>query len=109
MTDLPADPIDAALFLRQSETNAAWKAVLTDPQGRRVVWDILEQCGLFQSTFTGNASAAFLEGKRQIGLWLLGDRLNPHSPSVFAEMMMEAARFEDHIAQLKKSQEDNDD
>mgnify|MGYP001761041704 CR=1 FL=1 len=39
---LPDDPIDRAKAVRQMEVNAAWDAILSDRQGRLVVWDILE-------------------------------------------------------------------
>ena len=73
---LPDDPIDRAKAVREMEVKAAWDAILSDRQGRLVVWDILEQCGVYRSTFTGNAHGTFLEGQRQIGRSL--DQLARH-------------------------------
>ena len=44
---------------------------LKTPRGRRVLNDILGQCHIFQTTFTGNSQGMFLEGKRSIGLIIM--------------------------------------
>lgn len=107
---LPDDPRDRAKAIRQMEVKNAWDAVLADAQGRLVVWDILEQCGVYRSTFTGNAHGTFLEGQRQIGLWMLADRIAAHSPRTFPQMQLEAAEFEERLMRLHDAtQEDNDD
>ncbi len=105
---LPDDPIDRGKAVRQMEVNAAWDAVLSDRQGRLVLWDVLEQCGVYRSTFTGNAHGTFLEGQRQIGLWMLAERIAAHSPRTFPQMQLEAAEFEERLLRLT-TQEDNAD
>ena len=105
---LPDDPIDRAKAVRQMEVNAAWDAVLCDRQGRLVVWDILEQCGVYRSTFTGNAHGTFLEGQRQIGLWMLAERIAAHSPRTFPQMQLEAAEFEERLNLLAQQEDTND-
>ena len=105
---LPDDPIDRAKAVREMEVKSAWDAILSDRQGRLVVWDILEQCGVYRSTFTGNAHCTFLEGQRQIGLWMLAERSAAHSPRTFPQMQLEAAEFEERL-NLLAQQEDNAD
>lgn len=105
---LPDDPIDRAKAVRQMEVNAAWDAILSDRQGRLVVWDILEQCGVYRSTFTGNAHGTFLEGQRQIGLWMLAERIAAHSPRTFPQMQLEAAEFEERLNLLAQQEDTND-
>lgn len=105
---LPDDPIDRAKAIRQMEVNAAWDAILSDRQGRLVVWDILEQCGVYRSTFTGNAHGTFLEGQRQIGLWMLAERIAAHSPRTFPQMQLEAAEFEERLSLLAQQEDTND-
>lgn len=105
---LPDDPIDRAKAVRQMEVNAAWDAILSDRRGRLVVWDILEQCGVYRSTFTGNAHGTFLEGQRQIGLWMLADRIAAHSPRTFPQMQLEAAEFEERLNLLAQQEDTND-
>lgn len=106
---MPDDPIDRAKWVRQQEITRAWDEVLSSRMGRLVVWDILEQCGVYRSTFTGNAHGTFLEGQRQIGLWMLAERIGAHGPRTFPEMQMEAAEFEERLALLQSTQEDNAD
>lgn len=105
---LPDDPIDRAKAVRQMEVNAAWDAILSDRRGRLVVWDILEQCGVYRSTFTGNAHGTFLEGQRQIGLWMLAERIAAHSPRTFPQMQLEAAEFEERLSLLAQQEDTND-
>ena len=105
---LPDDPIDRAKAVRQMEVNAAWDAILSDRQGRLVVWDILEQCGVYRSTFTGNAHGTFLEGQRQIGLWMLAERIAAHSPRTFPQMQLEAAEFEERLILLAQQEDTTD-
>lgn len=105
---LPDDPIDRAKAVRQMEVNAAWDAILSDRRGRLVVWDILEQCGVYRSTFTGNAHGTFLEGQRQIGLWMLAERIAAHSPRTFPQMQLEAAEFEERLSLLAQQEDNND-
>jgi len=49
------------------------KWLLAHKQGRRIVWRILEQAGVYRQTFTGNNDTFFLEGKRSIGLFVLAE------------------------------------
>lgn len=50
--------------------------VMSDGRGRRVVWRLLEQAGVFRLSYTGDAlSTAFNEGQRNIGLRLMADCL----------------------------------
>jgi hypothetical protein len=48
-----------------------YRALFATEQGQRVLWDILSQCHIFHTTFTGNSRGMFLEGERNIGLYLL--------------------------------------
>lgn len=47
--------------------------VLAHPQGRRVMWRMLERCGVYRTSFTGNSTTFFNEGERNVGLKLLAD------------------------------------
>ena len=110
MTELPVDPIERMKVVREQEVTRAWAEVLSSHKGRLVIWDILEQCGVYRSTYTGNAMGTFLEGQRQIGLWMLAERITAHSPRTFPEMQLEAAEFEERLRRLQDAtQEDNAD
>ncbi|MBF8177814.1 Bbp19 family protein [Herminiimonas contaminans] len=49
------------------------RVVLSTKEGRRFYWKTLCDCGVFKSSFTGNSTTFFNEGKRDIGLKLLAD------------------------------------
>ena len=58
--------------LRRMRENAWLKDILSKEGGRDFIWRLLIQCGVFQTSFTGDAPHTFFnEGKRQIGLWAL--------------------------------------
>jgi hypothetical protein len=64
------------------------KWLMDDPRGRRIVWRMLEQTGVFRSSFTGNSETYFREGQRNIGLKLLAD-LHEHTPDAYIAMIQE--------------------
>ena len=64
--------------------------MLKDKDNRAFVWRILENCGVYHTSFTGNdATTNFNEGKRQIGLMIL-EELSEVDPSAFSLMQREA-------------------
>ena len=78
--------------LQQLEHDTMWKDVLATYEGRYVVWLVLEQCGIYQPSFTADAATtAWKEGKRAIGLTILGD-LFRIDPNMYALMQQEATK-----------------
>ena len=77
MTDNAADRKD--IRRREKESRIAERAraevvanLMSTTQGREWLWDILSNCQIFSSTFTGDPlTTAFNEGKRAMGLSLL--------------------------------------
>ena len=65
------------------------KAILKTKEGRRFVWKILEACGVYRSSMTGNSLTFFNEGKRDIGLQVLADVMDAN-PEAFLVMQREA-------------------
>ncbi len=58
--------------LRRMQENDWLKDILSKEGGRDFIWRLLIQCGVYHTSFTGDAPHTFFnEGKRQIGLWLL--------------------------------------
>jgi hypothetical protein len=47
------------------------KQVLSTVSGRATIWRILDWCGVYRTSFTGNSETFFNEGKRNIGLKLI--------------------------------------
>ncbi len=87
----------------------AWANVLASGDGRRVVWSILTMCGIYSNTFTGRADAAFLEGRRSIGLELLRDRIHAQGPTLYPEMMMADAEEQERLRIATLVDAENDD
>ena len=50
-------------------------AVMDTEAGRRFVWRLLSRAGVFTSSFTGNSTTFFNEGKRDQGLFLLSETM----------------------------------
>ncbi len=65
--------------------------VLSSVQGRRFLWRLLGVCHVFKTSFTGNSTTFFNEGKRDIGLRVLGD-INEASPDGYLKMMQESKK-----------------
>ena len=94
------DDKDSALFdeerrlderdrLRSQRDEADLKAVLASPAGRRFVWGVLAQCGVFTSSYTEQPlGMAFSEGRRSIGLALVA-RIMARTPDLFLTMQKE--------------------
>jgi hypothetical protein len=68
---------------------AALKTVMSTREGRRYVWWLLDQCGVFRTSFTGNSTTFFNEGQRNVGLILMGD-VNAACPEQYLVMINEA-------------------
>jgi len=57
--------------LKDKKTLLAYHNLKKDPNGRIVLWDILDFAGVFRPTFTGNSRTYFNEGRRDMGLYIL--------------------------------------
>lgn len=75
--------------LSREQDAADFKVLLSTPAGRRFMWRMLEECGVYRSTFRPNSEAAFLEGKRAVGLFLLA-QVHDLCPERLVEMLLEA-------------------
>lgn len=67
------------------------RAVLATTQGKELLWEIMSMCGIYNNTFTGNSSTFFAEGKRAIGLEILG-LLSDADPTAYARMQLERSK-----------------
>lgn len=75
-------------FGRKQELNDVYN-ILAIPSGRRWVWRVLSDCGVFKSSFTGNSTTFFNEGRRDIGLRILADVMEAN-PDAYVQMAKEA-------------------
>lgn len=71
------------------------KQVLETQSGRNYVWKLLTSCGIYKSSFTGNSTTFFNEGKRSIGLEMLEDILAT-VPNAYAKMSAENNNKDKH-------------
>lgn len=66
------------------------KTVLGTVQGRRFIWGLLCDCGIFQQSATDSGSwTYFNEGKRSVGLKLLV-KINNVNPESYLQMLNES-------------------
>lgn len=72
------------------EERTDWRHLLSSAQGRRIVWALLEQTGVYKVSFSPEAlQMAFNEGGRNIGLGILA-KVMLHEPAAFLTMQREA-------------------
>lgn len=72
--DAEADEAGARERRRKELDDLRW--LLGHPQGRRLATRMLEEAGVYRSSFNHSGSVmAFNEGKRHIGLWLTAECL----------------------------------
>lgn len=80
---------DQARRRRKRELNDISK-VLDIVEGRRLIWRLLSETGVYRSSFTQDSlQTAFNEGRRDIGLVILTD-MNLAKPGAFAQLQREA-------------------
>ena len=61
-------------------------------QGRRLVWRLLEQAGIYRSSFSPNGQLfAHQEGRRSLGCWLLQE-ITEASPDAYPRLLLERAK-----------------
>lgn len=70
------------------------RAVMNTHEGRRFAWHLLEQAGIYRSSYSHEPQAmAFNEGRRSSGLQLMGI-LTTHCPEQYAKMAAEQSENE---------------
>lgn len=78
----------------QQDTEAGdIKWLMGSKRGRRIMWRLLDQAGVFRLSFATNAlSMAFAEGGRNGGLKLMA-LTNAHCPDQYTQMLKEANEY----------------
>ncbi len=75
--------------LARENEEADLKWLMGNKRGRRVIWRLLDQAGVFRSSFNTNAMAmSFAEGHRNYGLRILG-MIHTQCPELYPTMMKE--------------------
>jgi hypothetical protein len=82
--------------IRRDEELEDLRIVMKTKPGRRLLWRMFGECGIFSSSFTKDPHTTnFNEGKRSIGLFLLTE-VGEADPKAMSVMMTEA-RGEDYV------------
>lgn len=76
----------AQLLTLQEAEDFKW--IMSNKRGRRFVWRLLEQAGVYRTSFTGNSETFFNEGRRSYGLRVLA-MIHEHTPEAYAQMLSE--------------------
>ncbi len=75
--------------LARENEEADLKWLMGNKRGRRVIWRLLDQAGVFRSSFNTNAmTMSFAEGHRNYGLRILG-MIHTQCPELYPTMMKE--------------------
>lgn len=69
-----------------------FKFVMEDKRGRRFLWRLLAQCGVFRSSYTGNNETFFREGQRNIGLAYMA-LIHEACPEKYSLMLKEQKEY----------------
>lgn len=83
------EEIERKQLLALEQLEDGIRFVLESEKGRRVMWWLLAECGVFRTSMTGNSMTYFNEGKRDIGLRLM-DRIMSLRPDMYSEMYRES-------------------
>ncbi|MDB4893139.1 MAG: hypothetical protein JWL61_4994 [Gemmatimonadetes bacterium] len=80
-------------FLSDERLND-WRAVLSSPEGRRVLWRVLGQCNTNKSVFAvDHGTISYRAGWQDAGHYVLAE-INEADPRAFLRMIEEANRIE---------------
>jgi hypothetical protein len=91
--DAEAEEVGARERRRKELEDLRW--LLGHPQGRRIVVRLLDEAGVYRSSFNHSGSVmAFNEGKRHVGLFLIAE-LTEASPDGFMKVLKEHGRTKD--------------
>lgn len=65
------------------------RQIVSTKIGRRFIWNLLCECGIFQSSFDGSSRTFFKEGERNVGLKIL-TKLHDAHPEAYGTMVKES-------------------
>lgn len=92
------NPTDVDLITKRvEERERAWQdalaLVIASPQGRRVLWNILDKSGMtaMETNVDHHARMAYTAGARDLALWLVRE-MGKIDPAAYPGMILEATR-----------------
>lgn len=54
----------------QAQSNLDFKWLMSDERGRRFMWQLLSECGMYRDPMTGNSQTFYNLGQQRVGRWL---------------------------------------
>lgn len=78
-----------------AQLDADLRKLLDRPEGRRVMWWVISEAGVYRTSFTGNSTTFFNEGRRDLGLSILA-RISSVDNEALLSMMREQHETENH-------------
>ena len=93
---------------KHEELRRSVAAILSSAEGRRVLFWVLEQAGIYRDAFTGeDAATNYRLGQQHIGRRIL-DLMNEVNPRAYPTLML-AVADDEAMAQAAQMKEDADD
>ena len=62
---------ELSVKIKDDGLKLAYKRLLTDPNGKVILWDILSFCGVFNNAMTGNSKTYFNLGRQSVGQYIM--------------------------------------
>jgi len=82
--------------------------VLSDVRGRRFIWGILDEAGVYSSSFDGTSEGTiFNEGNRNFGLKVLA-MIHEAAPELYAQMIKEKKDYDRQILDIQRNGRSSD-
>lgn len=89
----------------EKQKTEAYRIVFNTPEGKVVLEDIMEKGNIWFTTFTGNSQTYFLEGKRDLALYIV-KRITKADPNVIANLMKDNIDTR-YLRQTKREESNN--
>ena len=71
------------------------KGILSTPEGKRVMWRILDFCGLYRNPYSGSEGETAKNcGKQEVAQWLIDECLGCH-PKATSDLIINNKLIED--------------
>lgn len=77
--------------LRSAHLSNNYRAVLGTPEGISILRHILDKCGFFKESFTGNSRSFYLQGRASIGRSIMTE-VAIFNPKAFTKIMVEGLK-----------------
>jgi len=88
--------------LLAAESFHVWEDVLKTYAGRQAMWEILVEAKIHATSFTGDRWGDFNEGRRDLGNWLIANKIFTTGQEWYTLMGSEAQQRDERVKQLRE-------